>query len=146
MDQKKKLEKDLKKRRSSGEGFELNKIIGNAKTVGESKIVSALVEAGDMDHLKSIGDQVLNLLSSGVGMVASGIDEKANIVCVVTKDLIDSGMNAREIAGKFGKILGGGGGGKNHLATAGGKNPAQLTGALKEMESEVVEMVKKLNG
>ncbi len=146
LDQKKKLEKDLKKRRSSGEGIELNKIISDAKTVGESKIVSALVEAGDMDHLKSIGDQILNLLKSGVGMIASGIDEKANVVCVATKDLIDKGMNAREIAGKFGEILGGGGGGKNHLATAGGKDPAQLLGALTEMESEVVEMVKNLNG
>ena len=44
-----------------------------------------------------------------------------NIMCAMTDDLTQS-LSANEIVKKIGKKIEGGGGGKKHMATAGGKN------------------------
>ena len=87
-----------------------------------------------MDTLKQFGDQLLNELDSGVGVLGSTAGEKPGIVVVVTKDLNEAGINAPELAKSIGAIMGGGGGGRPHLATAGGKDKSKLKDALKKAE------------
>ena len=56
----------------------------------------------------------------------------AALVAVVTDDLIAAkGLQAGRIVGALAKLVGGGGGGRPHLATAGGKDTAQLDEALR---------------
>jgi alanyl-tRNA synthetase len=62
------------------------------------------------------------------------LDGKAALVCVVTDDLT-SRYSAGKIVGAVAKIVGGGGGGKAHLATAGGKQPERLDEALAQVPS-----------
>ncbi|MBX2992893.1 MAG: alanine--tRNA ligase, partial [Bacteroidetes bacterium] len=89
------------------------------------------VQAATMDELKSIGDTLRSKLGSGVGVLASIIDDKVAFVCVVTDDLIQNKkLQAGKIVGAMAKEVGGGGGGKPHLATAGGKDVARLDEAL----------------
>jgi alanyl-tRNA synthetase len=47
------------------------------------------------------------------------------------------GVKATDFVKQVGKELGGGGGGKPHFATAGGKDPAKLDGALKAAEKMI---------
>jgi alanyl-tRNA synthetase len=62
----------------------------------------------------------------------------------VTDDLIkEKGLSAGKIAGEVAKILGGGGGGKPHLATAGGKDVSKIDFALKELQNIVKNQIKK---
>ena len=66
-------------------------------------------------------------LGSGVGLLAAVIDGKVSLVCVVSDDLIGThGLKAGTIVGELAKRMGGGGGGKAHLATAGAKDVARL--------------------
>ncbi len=59
--------------------------------------------------------------------------EKVYLVACVTDDVISSyGLKAGEIVGPLAKLVGGGGGGRPELATAGGKNPEMLSNALAE--------------
>ena len=90
-----------------------------------------------MDHLKSLGDQLRILLKSGVGVLGTVFDDKPSIACVVTDDLVKLGVKATDFVKQVGKELGGGGGGKPHFATAGGKDPAKLDGALKAAEKMI---------
>lgn len=144
-EQKRKLEKELKKRRTSDDGLEFAKLVSDSVQVGESKVVAGVVEADDMDHLKTIGDRVLNLMKSGVGVLGSEIDSKVSIVCVVSKDLITKGIKAGDIAKEIGKNLGGGGGGKPHLATAGGKDPSNMKNAIDIFKQDLVNKLKNVN-
>ena len=75
-----------------------------------------------MDTLIQFCDQLLNELDSGFGVLGSTVGEKPGIVVVVTKDLNEAGINAPELAKSIGAIMGGGGGGRPHLATAGRKD------------------------
>ena len=137
MVQRKKLEKELKKQRSSTGEDDLTAVVESARSVGEKKVVVSRVEAEDMDHFKSLGDQLRILLKSGVGVLGTVFDDKPSIACVVTDDLVKLGVKATDFVKQVGKELGGGGGGKPHFATAGGKDPAKLDGALKAAEKMI---------
>ena len=131
---KKDLEKALKHKQKSSSSFDPQKIISKAKKAGGKQIVIHEADAADMDTLKQFGDQLLNELDSGVGVLGSTAGEKPGIVVVVTKDLNEAGINAPELAKSIGAIMGGGGGGRPHLATAGGKDKSKLKDALKKAE------------
>jgi alanyl-tRNA synthetase len=121
------LRKELSKAkiRSSSTGVE--ELIRTATLVDGIKIVSSVVVASTMEELKGIGDTLRAKLGSGVGIIAAVLDEKVALVCVVTDDLITKkNLQAGKIVGEMAKQLGGGGGGKPHLATAGGKDIAKL--------------------
>ena len=141
MVQRKKLEKELKKQRSSTGEDDLTAVVESARSVGEKKVVVSRVEAEDMDHLKSLGDQLRILLKSGVGVLGTVFDDKPSIACVVTDDLVKLGVKATDFVKQVGKELGGGGGGKPHFATAGGKDPAKLDGALKAAEKMITAKI-----
>ncbi|MDL1893268.1 alanine--tRNA ligase, partial [Sphingobacteriales bacterium CHB3] len=123
LDLKKELSKHKVKEAASG----IESLVTGATSVNGFKVVSSKVEAATMDELKSIGDTLRSKLGSGVGVLASIIDEKIALVCVVTDDLIQTKkLQAGKIVGAMAKEVGGGGGGKPHLATAGGKDVARL--------------------
>jgi len=121
LSQKKELEKELKRRKKSGPGFSTKELIENAKSSGSHSIVVHLAEAASMDELKEYGDTLLNDLKSGVGVLGAD-GEKPMAVIVVSQDLVKSGVKAGVLAKLIGGEMGGGGGGKPHLATAGGKD------------------------
>ena len=146
VEQRKQLEKDLKKRRSSDSGSELKKVVQGGCTVGDYRVVSSKVEAADLDHLKSIGDTVIQLLGSGIGILGAVIEKKPTVVCVVTQDLVKKGLKANNLVKEIGAKLGGGGGGKPHLATAGGKDSKKMSAVLKKAESTFVQLLRELDG
>ncbi len=102
----------------------------NATLVGGTRLIAREIPAVDSEQLKSLGDRLRNALGrGGVGILASIVDGKAQLVCVVTDDLLST-HQAGKIVGALAKELGGGGGGKHHLATAGGKDIHKLAEAL----------------
>ena len=94
-----------------------------------------------MNELKALGDDLRVRLKSGVGLLASVVEEKVALVCVVTDDLVAAKrIEAGKVVGAVAKLVGGGGGGKAHLATAGGKDVEKLGEALRSAP----EIVKSL--
>jgi len=124
-------------------GSLLDDLVGKAIPLDGFKVVTSKVEAASLDELKGIGDTLRAKLGSGVGILASVIDEKVALVCVVTDDLIQTkNLQAGRIVGALAKELGGGGGGKPHLATAGGKDVAKLDAALAQAPTIVRSFLK----
>jgi alanyl-tRNA synthetase len=65
------------------------------------------------------------------------------LVCVVTDDLIKGkNLQAGKIVAELAKQLGGGGGGKPHLATAGGRDVGRLDEVLRNTEIVVRSMIR----
>jgi alanyl-tRNA synthetase len=110
--------------------------------INGSILVTAQVPAASMEELKSLGDALRAKLQSGVGVLGAVIDGKPALVCIVTDDLIKGkGVQAGRIVGEVAGQLGGGGGGRPHLATAGGKDAGRLPGALRSVEGIVRTMM-----
>ena len=139
--QKKQLEKTLKKQKKAGITFDITKIINQSKTIGNIKVVAHMTEANTMDELKDLGDTLLNSMKTGIGVLGAEGD-KPMIVVVVSNDLIKEGLNAGSIAKSIGAEMGGGGGGKPHLATAGGKDLDSLKNALNESFEIIHDFIK----
>jgi alanyl-tRNA synthetase len=135
------IQKELSKHRVSGAASGIESLVASAATVDGFKIVANKIEASTMDELKNIGDTLRVKLVSGVGVLGAVVDEKVALVCVVTDDLIkDKKLQAGKIVGEIAKLVGGGGGGRPHLATAGGKDIAKLDEALAKTQTIVQSM------
>ncbi|HUI65043.1 MAG TPA: alanine--tRNA ligase [Bacteroidota bacterium] len=126
------LRKDIAKGRIAHGTSSLEALIASGSAVNGLIVVAARVDAASMDELKSLGDALRAKLKSGVGILATVIEEKAALVCVVTDDLVAGGrLQAGKIIGAVAKQVGGAGGGRPHMATAGGKDVAKLDTALR---------------
>ncbi len=138
------LKKELIKVRVQKTSLNIDAIVAGAISFNGFKVVSAKIEANNMEELKSLGDMLRSKLASGVGVLGAIVDEKVALVCVVTDDLIkEKKLQAGKIVGELAKRVGGGGGGRPHLATAGGKDVSKLDEALKETQSIVRSLLNK---
>ena len=125
------LRKELSREHVRQEALSLDALVEGATSVQGVTLVAARVEAHSMDELKNLGDALRTKLRSGVGILGTALEGKAALVCVVTDDLIASrGLKAGTIVGALARLVGGGGGGRPHLATAGGKDLEKLDDAL----------------
>lgn len=126
------LEKQLAGMRLSSASKGVSEIVSKAQQIGELKIVAEKIQGIDGDAFRDLGDSLRSeLKSKGIGLLATIVDDKVQLVCVVTDDLVDQ-YSAGKLVGAVAKELGGGGGGKAHLATAGGREVAKLDEALKK--------------
>ena len=136
IEEKKKLEKENAELKLKEKLGQIDSVVSNYSNVNDIKIYKARVNADNMDELKSFGDELRNKIKNGVGVLFSELEGKVGIVCVVSDDLIkDKKLSAGKIVGEVAKLVGGGGGGRPHLATAGGKNTEKIPSALKEVEN-----------
>lgn len=138
LEEKKELEKELVEVRRTEAAGGLDALLGAARPVDGGRLVAGRIDVDDVDALKALGDELRNRLSKeGIGVLGSEIGGKATLLCVVTDDLVGK-YNAGRIVGELAKLVGGGGGGKPHLATAGGRDVARLDEAL-AMAANVVD-------
>ncbi|MHB1048966.1 MAG: alanine--tRNA ligase [Bacteroidota bacterium] len=141
-EKKKTVEKEKAKAAVQSASDGLEGLIRSAQSINGFSIVCSKIAASDMETLKTLGDTLREKIGSGVGLLAAVIDEKIALVCVVSDDLIKSkNLQAGKIVGVVAKSLNGGGGGKPHLATAGGKDVAKLDDVLRNFSDVVKGMV-----
>ncbi len=140
--QKRKIEKELKRQKKSGTAFNAKSLVEKAKLVGDQSIVIQMTDAGSMDELKGYGDSLLTVLKSGVGVLGAEA-EKPSVVIVVSQDLVKRGLKAGDLAQLIGNEMGGGGGGKSHLATAGGQDAKSLKSAMAKSLSIIKKLIQE---
>ena len=95
------------------------------------KHVSAVVEVGDQEALRSLGSQVLARLGEGVVRLGATVGDKASLVAFCSPAAIKAGHQAGRIIADLAAQVGGKGGGKPDFAMGGGKEPAKLAAALR---------------
>ncbi len=105
---------------------------------GGAWLVVEEVPGTGTDELRRIAALVRERHQGRPGMVVLGSasDGKAGLVAMVTSDLAERGLAAREVLLPAAKLVGGGAGGKGDLATAGGRDPSRLADALALAASE----------
>jgi alanyl-tRNA synthetase len=131
---KKELEKKIKELIQTDDS-DIGSWIDSSQKIGESNIVIELLEISDVDDLKRSGDKLLAQIDSGIGVLFSSGDDKPFAVIVLTDDLIKKGLDAGKLAKEIGSFMGGGGGGKPHLATAGGRDQGLINIAIDQTKN-----------
>ncbi len=124
----KKLTKDLKELKKEGQGSVIKSMLSSAQKYENVSLIVQQVD--EIDDLKIFGDEFRNSISKkGVILIGTIQNNKPMVMCAVTDDLT-SKVKAGNIVREVGMFMGGGGGGKPHLATAGGKDVSKLSEAL----------------
>lgn len=131
------LDKEINTQKNKQIGSQLNEIINSAIEQNGIKIATKKIDVQNIDQLRTAGENLRNALKkSAVGLLATVINEKVQLVCVVTDDLMKK-IPAGKVVGQAAKIIGGGGGGKPHLATAGGRDVSKIENMFAELPNIV---------
>ncbi len=142
LDLKKKYEKELSEYKLKEKLKALDYILSLYSEENDIKIYKGEVQADNLDELKIIGNELRNRAGSGVGVLVSHNNEKVMIVVVVTDDLISNKkLNAGKIISELAKIVGGAGGGRPNIATAGGKDLSKIPELLANTENIIRSFV-----
>ncbi|MDE2698416.1 MAG: alanine--tRNA ligase, partial [Gemmatimonadota bacterium] len=125
------LERELQSLRREQTGSEMDMLVSSALNVNGVRVVAAEVSPPDMEGFRTMGDGLRDALGTeGVGVIGANLNGKASLLAVVTDDLIGQGVQAGNVVKAIAQIVGGGGGGRPHLAQAGGKFPEKIGEAL----------------
>lgn len=115
--------------------IEAGELTSQVVTVGQTKLLSAQVQAGSMDALRGLADELKAKLPDTVLVLGAAMEDKVNFVVVVPQDEVKSGLHAGKLVKEVAAVCGGGGGGRPDMAQAGGKDVSKLQEALKLPES-----------
>ncbi len=138
LEERRRAESELRRLRQSSAKKVIEELVKEAKNVDGIRILSARIQAIDVDDLKHSADLLRDSVGSGIGVLGAVMGEKASFVCIVTKDLIDSKkLKAGDIVKEVAALAGGSGGGSPHLALAGAKQIDKLEFALSKVEEIV---------
>ena len=138
LNEKKNLEKQLKQNINNSPTFNFS---DKFKKVGKYNYIVENYETIQTD-LKIIGDQIYEGLNSGIAVIFNQASDKSSAVIIVSKDLNKIGILAGKLAKDIGGLMGGGGGGKPHLATAGGKKGLNMIEILNKTEKYILNILK----
>jgi alanyl-tRNA synthetase len=127
----KELEGELRKLRKDERGERVGQLVDGARDVVGVRLVVAEIPGEDVGGLRELAMTIRDRLA-GNGAVVLGTSDgsKAQLVAAVTPDLVDRGVTAPALLEVGAKAIGGGAGGKPHLAIAGGGRPDGLAEAL----------------
>ncbi len=121
---------------SSKQGLEAEfaKLASSATAApGGRWVVAELAAGADTNAVREAADRLRGALGTGAAVLAIQNEGKLTFLAAVTDDLVAAKtLNASELVKKVAQVTGGSGGGKPHLALAGGKDAAKLADALAE--------------
>ena len=109
-------------------------LMSQAKEIAGVKVLAAEVPISDAKTMRDFGDKLRDKLLSGVILLGGKADDKALLLCMVTKDLA-SKFHAGNIIKELAPIVGGKGGGRPDMAQAGGTQPENLGKAIAALET-----------
>ena len=105
-------------------------MLASKQDVDGVSVLAEKVTVSSVDALREMGDWLRDKMGSGVVVLGSVIDERPLLIAMVTSDLVESGLDAVEIARGAAKAIQGGGGGRPAVAQAGGRRADKLDEAL----------------
>jgi alanyl-tRNA synthetase len=135
------LKKDLEKYQTKIATDTLRNLEKNSITINNIRFISGQIETDSAEILRTIAFMARKLPEESIMVIGSEIGGKANLVVMVNDRLVkEKNINAVTIIKEIAGEINGSGGGQPFLATAGGKNPDGIRGALIKAE----ELVRKM--
>lgn len=130
----KELERENESLQGKLSSIEAGSLTSQVMTIGETKLLAARVDAGSMDALRTLADELKGKLPDAVLVLGAPAQDKVNFVVVVPQSEVKRGLHAGKLVKEVAAVCGGGGGGRPDMAQAGGKDASKLEEALKVAE------------
>lgn len=97
------------------------------------------VSVGSIEALRELADNYRNKLNPAVVMLFNVNEGKLQLICMISKELTNKGLNAVELIKTATTVCGGGGGGRPDMAQAGGKDIQAVPEAIKAVRQKLTE-------
>jgi alanyl-tRNA synthetase len=125
------LERELRSGGGAGRGgVDVDELIASAVERDGARVLVSAVAAGDGKALLDVADRVKNKLGDSVIVLGSTGENRVDLIATVSPSLVARGVHAGEIVRIAASEVGGGGGGRDTMARAGGRDPSKLPEAL----------------
>ncbi len=112
--------------------------------VNGSAIVVSAVPGASTEDLRLLAFQARDQVAPAVVVLGSEREGKAQLVAVVSPDLVAKGVSARAVITSPAQVVGGGGGGDDEVAQAGGPRGGQLAEALEKAGEDLRTLLSSL--
>jgi alanyl-tRNA synthetase len=129
--------------KSGGATFDEEALAAQAAQVDGALVLAEAVDGVDAKALMDVADRLKGRLGDNAAIVlGSVVDARVHLVAAVTPALVARGVKAGEIVKVAAQVAGGGGGGRDTMAQAGGKDPEKLGEALAAARSAIEAKLK----
>jgi alanyl-tRNA synthetase len=121
-------------------------LAARAEKVGEFRLLVARLDGVEGSGLQTAAQQLQQELGEAAAVVLGGLPDPADpgkviLVAAFGPAVVTSGSKAGSFIGDIARLCGGGGGGRPHLAQAGGRDGAALDGALTAARAQLGEVL-----
>ena len=137
----KSLSSELESLRSKAAMDSVGDIDNKIEEVKGIKLIATSVPDSDANELRKLADGMKEKHPDGVFVLCSAKDGKVSLVVMAGDDAVSSGAHAGNLIKKLAPMVGGGGGGREGMATAGGKDPSGIDTMLSSARTILSEMI-----
>ena len=143
VEENKRLKSELGRLKAGGRDAMIAELAGGALDVAGVSLVVSEVPGSDAGALRELAQKVRDRLAAGPAAVVLGAagDGKAQLVAACTPAAVERGVTGPALLEIAGRSIGGGAGGKDILAMAGGKRADALAEALGGIPARLAELV-----
>jgi alanyl-tRNA synthetase len=131
------LEREAKRGASGNGAVDVDALLASARESGGAHVLTAAVSATDGDALLALIDRLKSKLENAAIVLGAAGEGRVYLVASVAPQLVERGVRAGEIVKLAAQVVGGGGGGRDTLARAGGRDPEQLPAAIEAARAAI---------
>jgi alanyl-tRNA synthetase len=129
--------KDLQKQPGGPDRGTSEELVQSATEVAGVRVVVEAVSAPDAKALLELSDAVRQKLGEAAVVLGTAADGRVHLVANVAPGVAERGVKAGEVVRVAAEVVGGGGGGRDTMAQAGGRDPDRLPEALATARAEI---------
>jgi alanyl-tRNA synthetase len=131
------LEREVRRGGGGGEAVDLDALAAQATEHDGARVLAAAATVADGDALLVLADRLKGRLGDAAIVLGRADNGRVDIIVSVAPALVARGLKAGEIVKLAAAQVGGGGGGRDTMARAGGRDPDRLPEALQAARSAI---------
>jgi alanyl-tRNA synthetase len=101
------------------------------------RIVAARCDVPDRDELLQLSDRIKSALGDAAVVLGTAAGGRPQLIASFTRSAVDRGLSAADVVKHAAGVIGGGGGGRETMAQAGGKDAERLDEALEAARAAI---------
>jgi len=113
------------------------RLVAGAEEAAGVSLVVEVADAPDAKALLELSDAVRQKLGDAAVVLGCAVDGRVHLVANFAPAVVERGLKAGEVVRSAARVAGGGGGGRDTMAQAGGRDPAKLPEALATARLEI---------
>ena len=131
------LEQALREGAAGEAAADVDALAGEAVEIAGAPVLTAALDGADGDALLQAIDRLKARLGDAAIVLGGAHDGRVALVASVAPALVERGVRAGDVVRVAAQVAGGGGGGRDTMARAGGRDPAKLADALAAARSAI---------